>query len=291
MAPLQQLEKFWPYLLAIYDNSQGFKDEQKEIRGALKLQKLTSYYEVAGVPIPIRFEVIERGQVDKNRVSNLERAIQSGLMKTDSDFFENLSDLDSEKTRHNFYLTFQGRRYVQNQILPALQEGGFEKKLECARKLASEIRYKNSNEIEDFVHKKFATHYPKPFNDRRISAIEQLKNILGKNSQPKDRLIFIATGLADFTIRALENTFNKTEKRGSDNFGKYEILVDAEEMIKSIKQEDYSLAIQYGEAIEIIADKYKILLAYQNPTFEWRGYLAGDEYEWLSKNIERNTLV
>ncbi|GEM_PF-4430268 len=280
MTSLRDLPSYWPYLLALYQND-------REVKGAVTLQKLVSCYEVAGIPLPTRFTVIDMGQVDKKRKENLETAINSKTMGSDEETIT-LKTTYTELQRHDYYIQPKGVEIVENEILPALLE--YSSKLKRALEITKSFKNKSSKLASENAHEIFLTHDPRRFEVQLDSSRKELQQIIEEFPKPQTPEDLDTMGLAEFSLRALDKIKNEKVIRRSSDFGKYEIVFNAPHLVKYLKSSDYANSILVGEAIEYQATAYRILNSFNDAAFDLREHLTPDESKWLTKQIKENIL-
>lgn len=217
------LPKNWGVLYLLYVS------EGNTFKGKFKLQKALAVLQMWGVPIENIFEKGMYGHFDRkldrdNFLLEREGYIESSVVP----YYE------YEMTTYK--LTENGKRYVEQTIIPALKE---QNKGEDAQKLFKNIELLSSSvsasQLRDAIHNEMYLDDDNLYRQALESCIESLKGLFTQWEQNEAiwcEVVLDVLGMTEFIIRALERI--RTHHMDDLRMGRYNILYVAREYAKKL---------------------------------------------------------
>lgn len=206
----------------------------REVRSLVRLNKQLAYLQREGYPIPIAFRNIEMGPASLEVRRRAERAGKQGLLELKkTPMGEGLKDLES------FALTNEGRKYVQSEVMPALQ-GHVRSKLflDIFTSTMSEIQFKKNPELIEGIHKSLRLDDREEFQKAFVETkqrVDEWRKKIDETWRPKTRLEVAAGSTVEFASMALEAAQPLVADEHDDSTGKHNVVWNCERLVELLQ--------------------------------------------------------
>ena len=230
MSELKELPRGWEILLACHLLN-------GEVCGKVRLQKVVSELQKEGFPVNYSFIILDMGPFSSSVEDNVRQLKSNRLIKV------NLMPMpEGYNDRFDYVLTEEGKRVVEEGILPVLEEE-YDYLKDYLNKISEKYNnFISSKEIIEAVHRELILDNKDEFKSELERVLKAYRNILKKLSKEDHRycLVWVAVlGLADLVVEVLERikeyieffeNINSDFDLGlPDDAGKYFILSKAKE--------------------------------------------------------------